>query len=393
MLNDSYRDISLKPRILIADDSRIVRATLIKHIEGMFEFREALDGEQAWEMLLIDPSIRVVISDLTMPKLDGYGLLKRIRSSKIGRIRTMPVVVVSGSDEQAERDRAKAAGATDLITKGIGTGQLLSRLDILSKLVSTQNEFERGLEALAQQVDSNHHIALLSPDAWTVQAEGMRASAVRQHRNFVVLNACIGLKHLELEGYPSLPPHSIINAIGQLLHRTVRQTDCVARTGEIEFTIATGSIHFDSARHFAERVCRAIAHANLIKDGQMALIASCGVVSISEYAEETAATTGTLDAMMVVAKKRALLGLQNAITGVIGAQEEALLEQGGHLPDMQLPVAASVASNSEADLSMDLATLLRWIKEGREAEVLAHIGKMSGELQPLVDLLLKQHKV
>ncbi|CAL61339.1 putative two-component system regulator [Herminiimonas arsenicoxydans] len=391
MLNDSYRDISLKPRILIADDSRIVRATLIKHIEGMFEFREALDGEQAWEMLLIDPSIRVVISDLTMPKLDGYGLLKRIRSSKIGRIRTMPVVVVSGSDEQAERDRAKAAGATDLITKGIGTGQLLSRLDILSKLVSTQNEFERGLEALAQHVDSNHHIALLSPDAWAVQAEGMRASAARQQRNFVVLNACIGLKHLELEGYPALPPASVINAIGQLLHRTVRQTDCVARTGEIEFTIATGSIHFDSARHFAERVCRAIAHANLIKDGQMALIASCGVVSISEYVEETAATTGMLDAMMVVAKKRALLGLQNAITGVIGAQEEALLEQGEHLPDMAA-LAASTASNREADLSMDLATLLRWIKEGREAEVLAHIGKMSAELQPLVDLLLKQHK-
>ena len=40
---------SIKPRILIADDSRIVRATLIKHIQGLFEFREALDGEQAWK--------------------------------------------------------------------------------------------------------------------------------------------------------------------------------------------------------------------------------------------------------------------------------------------------------------------------------------------------------
>ncbi len=391
MLNDSHRDISLKPRILIADDSRIVRATLIKHIEGMFEFREALDGEQAWEMLLIDPSIRVVISDLTMPKLDGYGLLKRIRSSKIGRIRTMPVVVVSGSDEQAERDRAKEAGATDLITKGIGTGQLLSRLDILSKLVSTQNEFERGLEALAKHVDGDNHIALLAPDAWALQAEGMRANAVRQNRNFVVLNACIGLKHLGLEGYPALPPSGVINAIGQLLHRTVRQTDCVARTGEIEFTIATGSIHFDSARHFAERVCRAIAHANLIKDGQMTLVASCGVVSIGEYAGETAATAGTLEAMRIMAKKRALLGLQNAITGVIGTQEELLLRQGGHLSDMKINTVVP-AQDGEVDLSIDLATLLRWIKEGKEDQVLAHIGKLSTELQPLVDLLLKQYK-
>ncbi|RBA24033.1 response regulator [Herminiimonas fonticola] len=392
MPTDSHRDISLKPRILIADDSRIVRATLIKRIEGMFEFREALDGEQAWEMLLIDPSIRVVISDLTMPKLDGYGLLKRIRSSKIGRIRNMPVVVVSGSDEQAERDRAKAAGATDLITKGMSTGQLLSRLDILSKLISTQNEFERGLEALVQHVDTDEHVALLSPEVWQEQAEGMRASAVRQNRNFVVLTACIGLKHVELDAYPALPPPTVINAIGQLLHRTVRQTDCVARTGEIEFTIATGSIHFDSARNFAERVCRAIAHANLIKDGQMALIASCGVVSISEYADDAAEIEGSLAQMRVKAKDRALLGLQNAITGVIGTQEELLLKQGGHLSEADINTI-DPAQSGEVDLSIDLATLLRWIKEGKEDQVLAHIGKLSTELQPLVDLLLKQYKV
>src|ERR1700738_131995 len=88
-------EIPVKPRVLIVDDSRIVRATLIKHIEGMFDYREASDGEHAWETLLLDPHIRVVITDLTMPNLDGYGLLQRIRSSKIGRIRTLPVVVVS----------------------------------------------------------------------------------------------------------------------------------------------------------------------------------------------------------------------------------------------------------------------------------------------------------
>src|SRR3569833_161370 len=103
MTTQPLTDISVKPRVLIADDSRIVRATLIKHIEGMFEFREALDGEQAWEMLLLDPGIRVVITDLTMPKLDGYGLLRRIRTSKVSRIRDIPVVVVSGSDEEQER--------------------------------------------------------------------------------------------------------------------------------------------------------------------------------------------------------------------------------------------------------------------------------------------------
>lgn len=388
MLTDTPAALSLKPRILIADDSRIVRATLIKHIEGMFEFREALDGEQAWEALLIDPSIRVVISDLTMPKLDGYGLLKRIRASKISRIRNMPVVVVSGSDEQAERDRAKAAGATDLITKGIGTAQLLSRLDILSKLVSTQNEFERGLEALVNSSDTGDHAELPTLDEWSARAEEMRGNAARQNRNFVILNACIGLKHPELQGYPAAPPVSVITAIGQLLHRTVRQTDCVARTGEAEFMIATGSIHFDSARNFAERVCRAIANANLVKDGQMALIASCGVVSIAEID----ATTDMLGNMCQMARTRALLGLQNGITGVIAEEEGRLLLQGETLPGIVAEQLIHSRDERRADMAIDLPTLLRWIKEGREAQVLAHVDSLSLELQPLVDLLLSRQK-
>ncbi|MGB6056113.1 MAG: response regulator, partial [Burkholderiaceae bacterium] len=127
-------ELRVKPRVLIADDSRIVRATLIKHIDGLFEFREAVDGEQAWATLLADSGIRVLITDLMMPKLDGYGLLRRIRACAIDRIRELPVIVISGSDQLEERERARAAGATDLITKGVATAQLLSRLDALARL-------------------------------------------------------------------------------------------------------------------------------------------------------------------------------------------------------------------------------------------------------------------
>jgi CheY-like chemotaxis protein len=388
-MSSQASEISLKPRILIADDSRIVRAVLIKHIEGMFDFREALDGIQAWEMLLIDPSIRVVISDLTMPKLDGYGLLQRIRASKISRIRNMPVVVVSGSDEQAERERAKAAGATDLITKGIGTAQLLSRLDILSKLESTQHEFERGLEVLVERGDHSHHAILPSEQEWQLQARGMHANALRQGKNFVVLHACIGLKHAGLEGYPVAPPPSIVSAIGQLLFRTVRQSDCVAQTGAAEFSVATGSIHFDSARNFAERVCRAISHANLIGASEMNLIASCGVVSVTECGEQTIDGDG-LQQMCVIAHQRALLGLQHGVTGVIGQPEAELLAHGGMLEKLPQSVTANTALEAMHPLTMNMADLLQLIKDGKEEQVSAYFAQLSDQLRPLVTLLLRQ---
>lgn len=411
MLTNHSQDISVKPRVLIADDSRIVRATLIKHIQGMFEFREALNGEEAWETLLIDPNIRVVITDLSMPRLDGYGLLKRIRSSEISRIRTLPVVVVSGSDEQTERDRAKAAGANDLITKGIETAQLLSRLDVLAKLVNTQREFERSLEVLASNVSSSAHVPLAPPEALRDHASKSMALALGGRKNFVVLNVMVGLRHGEFDGQAMVPPPGVIRAIGQLLQRTIRQTDRVSQTSEAEFTLTTGSIHFDSARNFAQRICRAISNANMVRDEHMSFIASCGMVSLTECYEQ-AESKPDIEELLQTARRRAQLGLDLATTGVVGLEEELAFGKSGVLPVVPLTEPASVvrveaaplqvagklsfyrpdAEDGEEHDPIELATLVRWIREGREEEVLRHMEKLSEELQPLVELLMRQRR-
>ena len=76
------RDQNL-PRVLIIDDSRMVRASIIRHVRGRFEVREEADGEAGWQTLLVDPTIQAVITDIGMPRLDGYGLLERMRSSRL----------------------------------------------------------------------------------------------------------------------------------------------------------------------------------------------------------------------------------------------------------------------------------------------------------------------
>jgi two-component system, cell cycle response regulator len=327
-MNTSELDLSLKPRVLIADDSRIVRATLIKQIQGIFDFCEAIDGEQAWERLLLDPNIKVVITDLTMPKLDGYGLLHRIRSSKLSRICKMPVIVVSGSDAQEERERAKTAGASDLIVKGIGTAQLLSRLDVLSKLVSTQGEYERSLEVLIDQGAKASMAQLASPYTLQTQAESMLSYAIKHHANFVLLNVCLRLRRISnRQESIELPPHAIVNAIGQLLHGTMRHTDCVAKTAEAEFTVATGSISLDSAKAFAERLCNAIARTTLVKDDVATIVASCGLVSLCEYRRTELNRDPSLNALWDIAHRRGALGARQGSSGVVSVKEEESLQQ------------------------------------------------------------------
>jgi two-component system cell cycle response regulator len=124
---------TVKPRILLVDDSRSVRATLARLLDAVYDIREASDGIEAWATMLIDPTIRIVITDLTMPNLDGYGLLARVRASKIGRIRMLPLIVVSGAQETAEHDRVWAAGASGLIAKGASRAELLACLAMALK--------------------------------------------------------------------------------------------------------------------------------------------------------------------------------------------------------------------------------------------------------------------
>ena len=66
------------PRILLVDSSRTVRTGLAKHLDGRFDVREESDGEAAWQTLVLDNTIQVVISDLQLPKLNGFELLERL---------------------------------------------------------------------------------------------------------------------------------------------------------------------------------------------------------------------------------------------------------------------------------------------------------------------------
>ena len=122
------------PRILVVDDSRMVRASIVKHIRGRFDVREEADGEAGWEALLVDPGIELVLTDIGMPRLDGYGLLERIRASRVSRVRELPVVIISGDEDESARERALGLGANGFVAKGSGSVELLATMSSLLRL-------------------------------------------------------------------------------------------------------------------------------------------------------------------------------------------------------------------------------------------------------------------
>ncbi|MBA3645896.1 MAG: response regulator [Gemmatimonadaceae bacterium] len=107
---------SLAPsRVLVVDDS-ITSRTLEQSVLSAagYDVTTAVDGSEAWRTIERQ-DFALVVSDVEMPHLDGFGLCERIRAN--ARTALMPVILVTSLDEPAQRSRGLEAGADAYITK------------------------------------------------------------------------------------------------------------------------------------------------------------------------------------------------------------------------------------------------------------------------------------
>jgi len=110
-------------RILIVDDepqiTRVLRTSL--HAHG-YDLRVANDGETALEIAK-DWTPDLVITDLSMPNMDGLELCRRLRVKS-----KAPIIVLSVKGEERTKVQALDAGADDYVTKPFGINELLARV-------------------------------------------------------------------------------------------------------------------------------------------------------------------------------------------------------------------------------------------------------------------------
>jgi two-component system chemotaxis sensor kinase CheA len=102
-------------RLIVADDSVTTR-TLEKTIleAAGYEVTAAADGAEAWQ-LLQERGADLVVSDVEMPRMDGFALTEAIRGSK--RFRDLPVILVTGLEKDEDRARGMEIGADAYLLK------------------------------------------------------------------------------------------------------------------------------------------------------------------------------------------------------------------------------------------------------------------------------------
>jgi CheY-like chemotaxis protein len=117
------------PKILVVDDSPTIRTAVTNALDKDFTFIEASDGEEAWKILQKRSDIELVITDLMMPALDGYDLIKRIRSENSPpQLHDIPIIVVTALEDTNAKLKALVNGANDFITKSTDAMELHTRV-------------------------------------------------------------------------------------------------------------------------------------------------------------------------------------------------------------------------------------------------------------------------
>ena len=148
--------------ILIVDDERNIRSGLqIAFEDEGYDTFEAADGQEAWKIINKN-TIDLVITDLRMPVMSGYELLKKINAA----YPTLPVIVLTGHGSIEDAVQAMRDGAVDFFTKPVDLDHLILTVSkaLSNKLIKEQNEkLTKEISTLRKKQDFHQIIGKSAP--------------------------------------------------------------------------------------------------------------------------------------------------------------------------------------------------------------------------------------
>ena len=328
---------SEKPHIIVIDDSKLMRVSLKNVLKDEFRLTEAINGEEGWAMLCSDPSLQVVITDAQMPGIDGYELIARIRASENATIRSVPIIMITGADDESARERALQAGATDFVIKPFDKTQLLARTRALVKSDQTTRKLVQTSEALAEQGAIDPVTGVSSRRFLVERGAQELAFSTRRNQDLSVIA-------LQLDQFTDFQKNHGQAQIDQLLlwvakklKDTVRTEDTLARIDGATFAIiAAGAGRLEGAV-LCDRARKALNAAPFSEAGVITQItASVGLVCLS------------FDKLDSIEKFLALANQRAARAQSEGGNRSIA----GNLPEKKTPATTEPAPSIEAALQM-----------------------------------------
>jgi diguanylate cyclase (GGDEF)-like protein len=350
-------------KVLLIDDSKLMRIAGERMLRDEFNVIVANNGQEGWEKITQDSNIHVVFSDLNMPGMSGYELLKKIRSSENEGIRNLPVVIVTGAEENDEKDGSKelslSLGATDFITKPFQSTDLKARANAYA-------DYQRTTTELIEQTDIDPLTGLKNRRGFYDQLAKDVSFVARHREDLAVLQIAFDQFDALLARVGKQGADSLIKEVSKVLSKCVRCEDTVARVGQSTFCLSLPTAKKEGAVGLAQRICRTVAAFNVrLKNQTISISVSAAVCSIEKgFKPPLDEIDRQLDASL----------------------KQALRQGGGGIVSGQLGDDQAVAK--ESFISID--RLLAQLQSGDVSEMGTVLDDAVARLKPLIALLTEE---
>jgi len=347
------------PHLLVVDDSRLMRRAIGKILGKEYRITEAEDGKVAWDILQSNHDIQVIFSDLSMPNLDGFGLLKLVRNSDDPKINQLPVIIITGAEDDDEiKHKALNNGASDFISKPFESVQLRSRAKTHVRLDETHkklNKTESELEARA----TTDLLTGLSNKKYFERRIVKDLSYAKRHRSELTLII------LEVDNFQDLflkhgkaVADDILKKVSTVGCENIRNEDTLARIGLSKLAFIIPTANRVGAKRLAERLSQQISELPIpiTNDNLLPITTSIGVAALDINND-----IGVNDIIGLAEDHLQLAHQKDGSTIVIDEeQDEDPLPVLDTLPDMN--TAIDMAATDEAErLKPHLSILLKGI--------------------------------
>ena len=147
-----------RQKILIVDDSELNREMLKAILGEEYDYAEAEDGAQAILMLQQDMNIDLLLLDINMPKIDGFGVLERLNQFRW--IEELPVIMISATEDRAVIERCYSLGITDYIRRPFDSFIVQRRVKNTLTLYANQKRLMGMVSDQIYQNEKDSHVMI-----------------------------------------------------------------------------------------------------------------------------------------------------------------------------------------------------------------------------------------
>jgi len=270
-------------KVLIVDDEKMNLDVLVGLLKPYYRTVAAKSGEQAFKRLKILPLPDLILLDIMMPGMDGYDVCRKLKGDNTTR--DIPVIFITGKNDEQDEAKGFQAGAVDYITKPFSPLIALARVKTHIELKRRGDMLERlaGLDGLTGIPNRRNFDQFLD-------AEWKRS--IRYHHMISLIIMDIDYFKFYNDHYGHADGDECLKKVANIISKSmIRSTDLSARYGGEEFACVLPETDFEGAITTAQRIMTSIQNMRIPHaQSQIAdyVTVSIGVASLRPQENENA---------------------------------------------------------------------------------------------------------